>query len=691
MIELKFKKKIEEIIRDYKNKKDQILIQEYIDNPKVSGVIFTRDIKNNSPYLTINYDFSGKTDLITSGKINPTMKTLVIFRKNLKNYNFYGKKLSFLLQIEKIYKTNRLDIEFCIKGNNIFIFQCRPLKKTKKINDFEIEDALVNIEKKYKKLIKEIPNIYGKTTLFSNMCDWNPAEMIGSKPHPLASSLYSELITDFIWSKQRADYGYKNVDPNRLMINLAGTTYIDVRIDFNSFLPKDLPTSIQKKAINYYLNYLKNVPHNHDKIEFEIIETCYDFTSYKKFKKFLKKKDAKKYSKLLKDLTNRILEIKNGILNQEINKINILEKKIEIIQNKNLSEIQKIYFLVNDCKKYGTLPFAGLARVAFVYTKLIKSLVNQNILSNKDVENFYESCSTITNDINNHLYKIKKNNKEKNKFIKKYGHLRPSTYSINSKNYKENFSIYFKNLNLNKPKNKKKFKLKKLQVTKINNLFKLHGLKTNTKNFFSEAKRAIQLREFSKFIFSKSINEIFVNLISLANEINIQRKDLEYLSIKNLLNYYSNLNSKKLKSILTEEIRKNKKEEKILNLLQMPDFITHTKDLNIQKDKLKVANYITENVVTGNIVELKKIKNFSELNNKIVLLKNADPGYDFIFSRKLKGLITCYGGANSHMSIRCLEQDIPAIIGVGSRTYNEILNSNSVEINCKQNYFQKIN
>ena len=47
------------------------------------------------------------------------------------------------------------------------------------------------------------------------MSDWNPAEMIGKKPSKLASSLYSELITNFIWSEQRSNYGYKNVHINK--------------------------------------------------------------------------------------------------------------------------------------------------------------------------------------------------------------------------------------------------------------------------------------------------------------------------------------------------------------------------------------------------------------------------------------------------------------------------------------------
>ena len=84
------------------------------------------------------------------------------------------------------------------------------------------------------------------------MSDWNPAEMIGSKAKPLSISLYENLITDDIWSKQRSNYGYKNVSPNRLMIDLLGAPYIDLRTDLNSFLPKNLNSKISKKSINFF-------------------------------------------------------------------------------------------------------------------------------------------------------------------------------------------------------------------------------------------------------------------------------------------------------------------------------------------------------------------------------------------------------------------------------------------------------
>ena len=113
------------------------------------------------------------------------------------------------------------------------------------------------------------------------MSDWNPAEMIGAKATILSFSLYSELITNEVWRLQRKNYGYKDLDPYRLMIDLAGSPYIDLRVDLNSFLPNNLNKFIQEKSINFYLNKISKNQDLHDKIEFEVIPTSYSFTSNK--------------------------------------------------------------------------------------------------------------------------------------------------------------------------------------------------------------------------------------------------------------------------------------------------------------------------------------------------------------------------------------------------------------------------
>ena len=52
---------------------------------------------------------------------------------------------------------------------------------------------------------------------------------------------------------KRSNYGYKNVSPNRLMIDLLGAPYIDLRTDLKFFLAKKSKfKNIKKKSINFF-------------------------------------------------------------------------------------------------------------------------------------------------------------------------------------------------------------------------------------------------------------------------------------------------------------------------------------------------------------------------------------------------------------------------------------------------------
>ena len=73
-----------------------------------------------------------------------------------------------------------------------------------------------------------------------------------------------------------------------------------------------------------------------------------------------------------------------------------------------------------------------------------------------------------------------------------------------------------------------------------------------------------------------------------------------------------------------------------------------------------------------------------DFTSKIILIQNADPGYDWIFSRSIGGLITAYGGSNSHMAIRCVELSIPAAIGCGERMFEKLKNSGVIYLNCNE-------
>ena len=89
------------------------------------------------------------------------------------------------------------------------------------------------ITKSFSKKIKG--DLFGDYSFFSQMSDWNPAEMIGQFPSRLSHSLYSNLITDNSWIKAREAMGYKKIRDKKLMQNFAGRPFIDVRKSLNSF------------------------------------------------------------------------------------------------------------------------------------------------------------------------------------------------------------------------------------------------------------------------------------------------------------------------------------------------------------------------------------------------------------------------------------------------------------------------
>ena len=102
-------------------------------------------------------------------------------------------------EIENITSYPKLDIEFGInKKNKVFIFQVRPLVIKKIINqkvDLNIQKQIKKLENYY--ISKNKNKAFGKLNIFGVMPDWNPAELIGTRPRPLSSTIFPSCIELF--------------------------------------------------------------------------------------------------------------------------------------------------------------------------------------------------------------------------------------------------------------------------------------------------------------------------------------------------------------------------------------------------------------------------------------------------------------------------------------------------------------
>jgi len=673
------------VINSYKkfySEKNEILIQDFITDIKMSGVATSCDLKTYSPYITINFSNEDNTSAITLGKKN--YKTFVFLRKSKieKKYYLFENIISLINQLMIIFNNEFIEIEFAInKKNTLYLFQVRPIIKNIK-NNISINFAnntLAKLEKKILKLQKKHHNLLGNTTAFGVMPDWNPAEIIGTKPKPLALSLYQELITDHTWSLNRKDYGFRDLTSNHLMTSFFGMPYIDVRVDFNSWIYSNLDKNLANKLVKYYLKQFKKHPQLHDKAEFEILFTCLTPSTNKKLKKLqkfnFKISEINEIKKSLKIINEKAFVQ----YSKNINEIEKLKSKQDEVMKSNMYYIDKIYWLVEDCKRFGTYSFAGLARCAFIATDILNAFVEEKIFSQNEKEKLLKNIETVASLIQVDSYKLTKND-----FIKKHGHIRPNTYEITSKNYKDGYNLYFKKNKISKNYKLKKFKLQKHQISKISKFIKINNLKINYKQLMLFIQNSISNREYAKHVFTKSIDNIFEVLKFIGKRHLIELNDLSFLKIQTILNLYYNLSFKNIKNLLVNEIYENKKEFKINSFFKLPEIIYSSKDVYSFLENEKKINFIGSSVVIGKPYLIEGNQKYY-LNNKIVCIKNADPGYDFIFSQKIVGLITQYGGVNSHMAVRCAELSIPAAVGVGQSKFESVASSKIIRLDCETN------
>ena len=112
-----------------KNFNNKVIIQKQITKVSMSGVIFTHELTNGSPYYIVNYDDnSKKTDTVTSGYGENSNKKLIIYRKGIKSLKSerFKKLLNCVIDLEKKINNEYLDIEFVVDTNlKIYLLQVR--------------------------------------------------------------------------------------------------------------------------------------------------------------------------------------------------------------------------------------------------------------------------------------------------------------------------------------------------------------------------------------------------------------------------------------------------------------------------------------------------------------------------------------------------------------------------------------
>ncbi|USQ95289.1 PEP/pyruvate-binding domain-containing protein [Caulobacter sp. RL271] len=678
----------------------KVLIQPMLQDVVASGVATSREVGSGRPYIVVNTSLSPDTSAVTAGRSNDT-EVCYHFRGALTEpAGRCGAIVRLLREIEDLTGLTRIDIEFAFVAgqHEPVLLQARPLVNsppTALPRDRHCRDLKL-AEDKIGALLGERSMARGHRSALGVMPDWNPAEMIGVRPRPLALSLYRDLVTDDVWARQRNAYGYRDLRGTPLLIDLLGIPFIDVRASFESFVPAALDDDAAERLVDHYMARLLAAPNLHDKIEFEIVLSCYAFDTDAKLAQLAQAGFAageiERLGRALHTLTRQVMDPRTSPRLLDRGSLERLQARRRQLAAEP-SPLVRAYWLLEDCRRFGTRPFAGLARVGFIAVQLLNSLVSVGAISDEDRQAFMMSVSTVASEMQRDLARLSRND-----FLERYGHLRPGAYDILSPRYDETPDFYFGKVWTRRPDINPQSDDIPLEArsfaadTSIDErhtrarvrleaaaapLLAAHGFELSAGAFFDFLAEGVREREHAKFLFTRNLSDALVALGEWGESVGLDREALSFADIGAIRVAHGS--ARDPLTLFSETIRQGRERHQVTQATCLPPLIVAPQDVWNFHLPMATPNFVTARAAQGRVVrELDE----TDLTDAIVLIPNADPGYDWIFSRRIAGLITAYGGANSHMAIRSAELDLPAVIGAGEHLFSEWAQAGGLRIDC---------
>ena len=134
-------------------------------------------------------------------------------------------------------------------------------------------------------------------------------------------------------------------------------------------------------------------------------------------------------------------------------------------------------------------------------------------------------------------------------------------------------------------------------------------------------------------------------------------------------------------SFLARRVLEGREAHNVAQGVCLPGQIATAVDLVCFEQQAAEPNFVTQRTIEAPVAAF-DLGPSREVDRMIVLIPNADPGYDWLLASDIGGLITMYGGANSHMAVRAAELGIPAAIGVGELLYRDLEPATVIRLDC---------
>lgn len=616
-----------------------VIVQEMIE-ADMSGVIFSHDLAKPDGYYAVSVS-SGVGEKIVGGAVNGK---LIRIARGIKPTSVKDKWLRKLIgamkAIERRFRSSSLDVEFAVQNSTLYILQCRPITTAQA----EVDKAL---EKRLLERIKSVNALIASRfdgDVLGDMIDINPVELLGVSPTPLDISIFKYLFADKIVERVRRDMGYNPLDIGVLRM-VEGKPYVSMRAAAFSFRPCGISEEIYERMVRVYRNMLMDNSALQSRVEFDVFAmSC-----------------GEKLERVMREA--QLNDDEKTIVREAFLHISEVFSQVSTIQAENFSAFADDYeqrtaamsnATLGDILEHvarGTEMFACVARLAFYWKSRFEELhlrEDLNFLMGGHIRSVNERLQSD-------LVACRNGKITREEVVARYGHLRPGQFSVFGESYADDPSAYLF------------AQMERAEITRPQR--QAHAFEDATE--FRHIVAFMEARECMKFLFSQSLHLFATKLKRQLAQRGISECDATQVSwdeLRACLNDSTPLSASRVNH-----------EPPVL----LPDvIIPGLTNLEVITFSEAMPSYITNSIVKARVCVLERLGVKADVRDAIVLLPNADPGYDFLFHSGAVGIITKVGGPASHMCIRSIELQMPACIGCGERVYQKLAAVHSAVLDC---------
>ena len=616
-----------------------VIVQEMI-KADMSGVIFSHDLAKADGYYAVSVS-SGVGETIVGGAANGKLIRIARGVKPESVKDAWLRKLVVAMKaIEGRFRSSSLDVEFAVQNGMLYILQCRPITTVQAEMDKASEKLLLD---RIKSVNVSIASRF-RGDVLGDMIDINPVELLGITPTSLDISIFKYLFAEKIVERVRRDMGYDPLDIGVLRV-VEGKPYVSMRAAAFSFRPSGITDEIYERMVRVYRDALVNNPALQSRVEFDV----FAMSCGQKLEGIMQEAQLNdKERSVVREAFLRIGEVFSQVSVEQAENFDAFvadyEQRTAGMNDASLSAILEHV-------ARGTEMFACVARLAFYWKSRFEELhprEDLNVLMSGHIR-------SVNEQLQSDLVACRNGTIAREEVVKRYGHLRPGQFSVLGESYADDPNTYLF------------AQMERAEVARSQR--QAHAFEDATE--FGHIVAFMEARERMKFLFSQSLHLFATKLKYQLAQRGISECNASRVSWEELWTCLSNSTS-----LSTSQI------EHELPVLLPDVIIPGLTDLRVIMFSEAMPSYITSSIVKARMCVLERVGVKADVRGALVLLPNADPGYDFLFHSGAVGIITKVGGPASHMCIRSIELQMPACIGCGESVYQKLAAAHSAVLDC---------